>query len=601
MSSALEVSHEFLLPRSASELEPINNYSPFNSNLLQVPCNRGANGLQFGNGSQRYQFSVSPQQRCALNEGYFRIRMSLYASCPTGQGGNAYNAWRWGAPLKSYAKVPSFDDAQPPTIASYNDIAGHDITFAENCCANLFSQINVKINNIMISQVQIYLPQIDMLVQRLTTSYTAQRANRYANLMGMSLRERIDYVSANSTVFNGATFAGGYPSGLIRQGVASSAVAGNNPFILGTDTILLSPSTSSTAIASVPNTGANTGTHIEFLWKPTACSAFNVDKYLPAGQYEIELVPANSWYLQCLESIRHIQSSQVYVADSFAVPAQAPTYNTYGVAVDDIQFFVPLVASPQYLDDLSFYLSLNEYEIQVKPLVANNANTFVYTIPWSTQCICVALQSNFVGQTTLMPPSKFTNLRLNGQNAVLDANSIIDINSNDIQNIQITYGKVYPQNNYNTVMNPVVGRQNIYQRYYDTFSNSKALWDSGCQEPFSDNTYAITCFTPYQQADVRTTRAFCIPTYGFNNADFLSRGAIYCVSVAKPQESKITQCTLVVQYNVNAPAYNDNNSLVGGGLAQNGLPNILLMSAYKKTLKVTIANSVAVAVEIAEG
>ena len=84
----------------------------------------------------------------------------------------------WGAPLKSYAKVPHFDDAQPPTIAGYNDIAGHDITFAENCCANLFSQINVKINNIMISQVQIYLPQIDMLVQRLATSHTAQRANR---------------------------------------------------------------------------------------------------------------------------------------------------------------------------------------------------------------------------------------------------------------------------------------------------------------------------------------------------------------------------------------------------------------------------------------
>jgi hypothetical protein len=159
---------------------------------------------------------------------------------------------------------------------------------------------------------------------------------------------------------------------------------------------------------------------------------------------------------------------------------------------------VPLVASPQYLDDLSFYLSLNEYGIQVKQLVANNANTFVYTIPWSTQCICVALQSNFVGQTTLMPPSKFTNLRLAGQNAVLDTNTIIDINSNDIQNIQITYGKVYPQNNYNTIMNSVVGRQNIYQRYFNTFSNSKALWDSGCQEPFSDNTYAITFFTPYK-------------------------------------------------------------------------------------------------------
>ncbi len=140
-----------------------------------------------------------------------------------------------------------------------------------------------------------------------------------------------------------------------------------------------------------------------------------------------------------------------------------------------------------------------------------------------------------------------------------------------------------------------MGVQNVYQRYYDTFSNSKALWETGCQEPFIENTYALTSFVPYAIGAVSNA----IPVFGFNNADFISRGAMYCVSVAKPQESKITQCTLVIQYNADTNCVG--NGLGSNGLAATGNPQILLMSSYKKTVKVTIANSVCVGVEVAEG
>jgi len=59
----IEVSSEYMLPESPSDLPPINDYSPFNSNLRQVPCQRDAIGVAFGNGSQRYQWSLSPQER----------------------------------------------------------------------------------------------------------------------------------------------------------------------------------------------------------------------------------------------------------------------------------------------------------------------------------------------------------------------------------------------------------------------------------------------------------------------------------------------------------------------------------------------------------
>ncbi len=71
--------------------------------------------------------------------------MSLYASNPGGTNAGDYTNYAWGAPMKSYAKVFNAAAAGSPL-----DIPGHDVTFAENVCANLFTQINVKINNIII-------------------------------------------------------------------------------------------------------------------------------------------------------------------------------------------------------------------------------------------------------------------------------------------------------------------------------------------------------------------------------------------------------------------------------------------------------------------
>ena len=586
----MEVSSEYLLPQSAADLPPINDYSPFNSNLRQVPCQRTATGLVFGNGSQRYQWSVSPTERCPINEAYFRIRASLYAACPqTINGAGVITSWKWGAPMRSYAKQMSFGagaDANP----AFNDLRGHDIAFSENVCANAFTQMNVKINNIIFSQVQNYLPQIDMLVQRLTTSYTSQKANKYANLVGMSLRERIDYVSSNASVNYGYTVsAAGAIDGYEPAGVLST------PLTFGTDTMITNPSSTT----FTPNFGAaignvTPGAHVEFIWRPYACSAFNCDKYLMAGNYEVELLPAPFWYVQMLESIQHIAPSNIYICGVDSAPTVNAAPGLYGIGIDDIQFFVPVIASPQYLDDLSFYLSFTEYEIQGKQLGNGSSNTLVYTIPWSTQCIANVLQTNLVGQTTLCPPSKFLNVRA-GTDGTLNSLSVLDINSNNINTIQITYGKVYPLNNYTSRSSNVAGIQNFYQRYYDTFSNSKALWETGCQEPFIDNSYPLQTFCPM---DANPQQSRVVPVYGFSNADFVSRGAIYCVSVAKPQESKITQLTLVIQYN--SDPFNSEN-VAGAGLATSGSPQTLIMSAYKKTVKVTIANSVCVGVEVSEG
>ena len=104
--------------------------------------------------------------------------------------------------------------------------------------------------------------------------------------------------------------------------------------------------------------------NVEFLWRPHACSAFNINQYLGAANYEVELLPSLNWHLQCLESLINVPSANVFKG----VPTANPTaLNQYYVNVSDIQYFIPICGSVEYVDNLSYYLSLSEYEIQSKP------------------------------------------------------------------------------------------------------------------------------------------------------------------------------------------------------------------------------------------
>lgn len=197
----LQVSSEFVLPSSSEQLAPINDGVPLLSNLKQVAPIRGCTGASFSSGGIiPFEFDISPQERGKLNEAYLRVRLSVYASILTGNGGTAnYTAWAWGAPTKSFCNIPNFSNATPPVLGGtpYNSVQGHDIALAENAISNMFSGITFKCGGIVLSDIQQFQPQIDMMVRRLTESYTSQKANKYADLMGMTLRERIDYLSVN--------------------------------------------------------------------------------------------------------------------------------------------------------------------------------------------------------------------------------------------------------------------------------------------------------------------------------------------------------------------------------------------------------------------
>ena len=88
-------------------------------------------------------------------------------------------------------------------------------------------------HGITLSDIQQFQPQIDMMVRRLTESYTSQRANQYADLMGMTLRERIDYIASNSAMVNDNTIAGEVVASNVNAFVKSIQVADGVTFVQG--------------------------------------------------------------------------------------------------------------------------------------------------------------------------------------------------------------------------------------------------------------------------------------------------------------------------------------------------------------------------------
>ena len=220
------------------------------------------------------------------------------------------------------------------------------------------------------------------------------------------------------------------------------------------------------------------------------------------------------------------------------------------------------------------------------------------------------LQTATVGRQSVVPVNKFLNVRCQRDGAsgvakpVTDGDTIIDANSNDLRSIQINYGKIYPRTIYETAFNNSSSKQYLIQRYEDTFTNSLSSFDVGQMESFASSDKAIYTFVPKTNASYDTKdqngknipHLQLLPVFGFNTCDFLSRGLITCISVAKDSAAKNTDLVITVQYNQNASS-NGGKNVKSAGLDEDGLPQLLIMSIYKKTAHVKMAQGAVVSVE----
>ena len=596
----LQVSNEFVLPHSSEQLPAINDGLPLLSNIREIVPQRPVTNGTFGSGGViPFPFTVGPQERGMLNQGYFRMRAQIQGSVPAAGTDGGITAYQWSAPVKSFSNVASFDQTAGTPVVSWHSYEGHDIALAENAMANMFSTVRFKMGGTTISEITQYVPQIDTLIRRLTESYSSQQATKYCDMFGMSLRERIDYLAGNATAMNGKY---GNITGHISAFAATTQVTAGTGALFGTDGPCYAPTTSpfgmikfsdgTTPAGLGPGGTTTSSVNVEMLWRPRCIGIFNTDQFLVGGQYLLEMLPDTNWYVNMFESCINIPPQNIY---STSIPAVPSGPNQFAVSIQSFNFYLPVCASPEYISNQKFYMSLEEYRINGLPVgVTSGQVSFTQTLPWSTQTIATVLQTSAIGQQTVCPPNKFYNIWNGGANDLI----MPDINTNNMESIQIVYSKTYPETNFVSQMSYFNGVQNNYQRYYETFSNSRSLWDYGQQEPYATAQNIITAITPYNSAAGAANSGISqLPNVvGLSQADYLSRGQIIAVSVAKPQDNKTTQCTIYLNMK------NDLSGLGGyTGLAPSGNALILILSCFKKTAEVVVSNGVIISVNCIEG
>jgi hypothetical protein len=106
-----------------------------------------------------------------------------------------------------------------------------------------------------VSECQAFQPQVDTMVRRLSESYTSQQANKWKDLFGTSLRERIDMISANSFSAIGNNRAGAGVRAKVAVNNANDAPDGG------------ASGFSNSAPNHYPSTAPFNVNHIELLWQ----------------------------------------------------------------------------------------------------------------------------------------------------------------------------------------------------------------------------------------------------------------------------------------------------------------------------------------------
>lgn len=373
----------------------------------QVSATRDITGTNFPNGLIRFKFDIDATRRWIPQEAYIRSRISI-----TKVGG---------------AQLELSDDVAP------------NMGFM----ASLFQNGEFRYNNMAISRLSDYVPEVNALAQRSTLSKSHNdsiggmnmwesdyyvRANRVARLgfdqdqwvktydfldilttgntlavtaasntltfaigTGTAIPDLRKYFSVGDTI--SVTHTAGTYSGTIET-VAAAAVTGP---AVGADA-------GATAITALTYTSVGGGMHrlprvskrdgaIEFIWRPPL-SVFGYEKALPIGKYELQLNP---------------QTSSVYknlIVESLLANKTGGT--DYDVSIIDMYLYIPTVKAKRFGTG-RFFIDLTEITCQ-KDTITGGATSLThsrFTIPKSTFALTAAFQDSRTSTSTLYSTTKF--------------------------------------------------------------------------------------------------------------------------------------------------------------------------------------------------
>lgn len=415
----------FDLKTSASQLPSINQGAA-KMDYQQISSSVPVDQKSFPNSQKKYRFDLSGGNTWWIpNRSYMEMRVSLYRQAGTDQ----------------------------LTLAD-------NIAINMNAANNMFQQAEFLIANKVVSKLEDNVPQISMLQTRLTKSKVwMDSIGNSTNFLQPDFSSRQEAVVSDNlpsitdlddTTLYTRNLLQGFPgSGTTGETTLGWTNIGAAEFKNGfnnTDTwlrvgdVLYFPNSSTSPAArnlalqvlTVANDGTftvmplnyvpmltqadaklNAGalsvsqsllyrpvvqvqgkTSFELIWQP-ALSIFNIPNALPCGQYELRLTPATTdIYQKAL--IESILASKVPGTD-------------FNIQVTDMYLYICTIESNR-IDNITYYLSLDEINAQPVALDTNNANTTIkkqFDVSPSTYALTVAFQSANIINDTRYSASKF--------------------------------------------------------------------------------------------------------------------------------------------------------------------------------------------------
>lgn len=128
-----------------------------------------------------------------------------------------------------------------------------------------------------------------------------------------------------------------------------------------------------------PSNRAKLRSGVELIWRPSCLGLFNVTHGIPSSQFELRLEP---------ESVNVYKKKLVQSLLADKAPGAG---NDYDINVVDMYLYTAVVEGPA-VDNLSYFMSLDNIRCQVENIVAGGFQTKVFVVNQNANALTVAFQ-----------------------------------------------------------------------------------------------------------------------------------------------------------------------------------------------------------------
>lgn len=403
----------FDLPQSVGEL-PALNQGMSRLNYEQVPPLKDITGTSFPGGRIEHRFELSGNRWWIPSRSYIRLR----AKFTNGDG--------------------SIINLQQTVLAGrpFDSVRGGDKAINMGVMGNLFQSMEFKIAQKVVSRISDRVAQIDALKNRLNYSksqldgwgastncwQSSFEERQQMMVLGGSINDNVPATvikpspQAGTVAINTLGLVTGAAGTLfltsLRVGdkirIGQTAADGGDYTVTQIDddtTAEVFPypvaNIAATALWSrVRQKQSPQRSELEFIWQPPL-GIFSCPYALPAGRYELSLIPQNSaeYMKKAIESLA-LDIDQRSQLDNNGTAAQIQ-FN-----VVDMNLYIATTEGPR-VDDLTYMLDIEDINCQVENITGNGFQQKNFDVEPSTTALTIAWQAQNAGLNTLSSQSKF--------------------------------------------------------------------------------------------------------------------------------------------------------------------------------------------------